>query len=198
MPLVIKCEHCQAPLKLPEEYIGKEVRCPSCQREFVAREELQSPPPRPRPEEERSEEDRPPPREEDRPSRRRYDDEDRPRRPRDDDEDYERPSRRARRYDDDFGRRLEPHRGSSIQTMGILSLCLFCIPIASIILGICALTMANTDLSKMRAGYMDPSGESATNTGKTCGIIGLVVTALYIFGMFCLGCAGGAGGPHHR
>jgi uncharacterized Zn finger protein (UPF0148 family) len=197
MPLVIKCEHCQAPLKLPEEYIGKEVRCPSCQREFVARESLQSPPPRPR-QEERPEEGRPPPREEDRPSRRRYDDEDRPRRPRDDDEDYERPSRRVRRYDDDFGRHLEPHRGGSIQTLGILSLCLFCMPLVSLILGICAITMANTDLTKMQAGYMDRSGESATNTGKTCATIGLILTALYFVGIMCFACAGGAGGPHGR
>jgi len=182
MPLVIRCEHCQAQLRLPEEYIGQAVKCPSCQREFVARESLQSPPARPAPPPQPPNEDEAPRREDDRPRRDR--------------DDYEaRPSRRRRYYDDD-SRRLEPHRGGTVQTLGVLSLCLFCFPLISVILGIVALNMASTDLAKMRGGYMDPRGEGPTNSGKTCATIGLILAAIAFVGGFCLMCAGGAG--HNR
>jgi hypothetical protein len=195
MPLVIKCEHCQAALKLPEEYIGKEVQCPSCQREFIASAAQEAPPSRRAPE---PREEEPPPRpDDDRLSRRGSDDEDRPRR-RPDYDDEDRPSRRRRSYGDDYGRRQEPHRGGAIQTMGILSLVLFCFPLISVILGIIAIVMANGDLEKMRAGFMDRSGEGQTNTGKTCATIGVILAVLMFVGSMCLFCAGNAGGPPGR
>jgi hypothetical protein len=185
MSLVIRCEHCQAPLKLPEEYIGQAVKCPSCQREFVAREELQSrPPPPPRREEPPA--DEPGVRGQPGPDRLR------PRRRDEDDEDYQRPSRR-RRYDDDYGRRGEPHRGSSIQTMGILSIVFgLCCPLVGVILGIVALTMASSDLPKMQNGEMDASGEGMTRTGKTCAIVGMILS-IVVFVFSCLIRLGAAG-----
>jgi hypothetical protein len=69
-----------------------------------------------------------------------------------------------RRYD------LEPHRGTVILVLGILSLV-----IAHFILGPIAWYMATEDLKKIRAGRMDPEGESPTNTGRICGMIGTIL-----------------------
>jgi DNA-directed RNA polymerase subunit RPC12/RpoP len=165
MPEVIKCTNCGAPLRLREEYIDQEVRCPSCQQAFIAgRPEaaVQSREDGPR---------HPLPLEEDRPPRDGDDDED------------DRLARRRRayrqaRYD---RTRLEPHRGGTILAMGIISLCLFCAPAIGIALGIAAAIMAHNDLAKMRDGHMDPSGESQTRTGQVCGVLGVIFTALALF-----------------
>jgi predicted Zn finger-like uncharacterized protein len=174
MPLVIRCEHCQAQLRLPDEFVGKEVRCPSCQKVFMAREDLESrpKPPAPRPEPLAEEpgiraqpgSERPPP----------------PRRE-EDDEDYPRPSRR-RYADDPYGvERKAPHNGGTIQTLGILSivLVLCCWPL-SLVFGIIALVMASSELSRIRSGMTDPSGESQINTGRTCAIIGIVLAVIIL------------------
>ncbi len=67
---------------------------------------------------------------------------------------------------------MEPHRGSTILVLGILSLvvCQVCGPIAWV--------MANRDLAKINSGLMDPEGLSQTNAGKICGIIGTVLLIL--------------------
>lgn len=67
---------------------------------------------------------------------------------------------------------LLPHRGTLVLVFGILSLVL-CQP-----LGIAAWIMGNNDLRAMREGRMDPSGESVTNAGKICGIIGTVLLCI--------------------
>src|SRR5437762_12059918 len=36
MPLVTKCAQCQRPLQVPDSAAGKPVRCPHCQKVFVA------------------------------------------------------------------------------------------------------------------------------------------------------------------
>ena len=77
------------------------------------------------------------------------------------------------------GGRVEPHRGGAILALGILGL------VVCVICGIVAWAMANTDLAKMRAGRMDRSGESLTNTGKILGIISVVLTVIGI-GMFVM------------
>jgi hypothetical protein len=63
-------------------------------------------------------------------------------------------------------------------TLGILSLV-----IAHIILGPIAWVMGSQDLAEMRAGRMDPEGESSTSAGRTCGIIGTVIGIVLI--VFC-------------
>jgi hypothetical protein len=183
----VNCPSCDRPLRVPGELLGHQVKCPACGTAFLADLGGPAPPPRraERPPEPRSErvrgreddEDRFPPR-----RRTRYDEED---------EDYDegRP-RRSRRY-------LQPHRGGMILTMGILSLF-----IMHIILGPLAWVMGNNDLREMRAGRMDPEGESQTSTGRLLGIIGTSIGALAIVGtclfvglMFLIGASGASRPP---
>ena len=56
---------------------------------------------------------------------------------------------------------LQPHRGTTILTLGILSF--FCNP--CFVLGIAAWYMGNEDLSAMRIGRMDPTGRGITQAG---------------------------------
>jgi len=82
-------------------------------------------------------------------------------------------------------RHVEPHRGQMILILGILSLF-----VANLILGPIAWIMGSNDLKKMRAGQMDRSGESNTNTGRICGMIGTLLGAVGIcclVGVFGLG-----------
>jgi hypothetical protein len=104
----------------------------------------------------------PPRREEDRGPVRR------PRR-RDDDDDYDDLPRRRRRYD------YEPHRGTVILVLGILSLV-----VAQIILGPIAWIMGNNDLREIREGRMDPEGEANTNAGRICGMIGTILGVCFL------------------
>lgn len=96
---------------------------------------------------------------------------------------------------------LQPHRGATILTLGILSL------IICAVLGIFAWVMANRDLRLMNAGQMDPSGRGITQAGKICGMIGTIllcvgvgfallyfVFVVVILGLLAAGAAAGAGG----
>jgi hypothetical protein len=147
---------------VPESLLGQLVKCPTCQQTFTAalgdaNGAAEAPPPR--------KEAPPPPRERD-----RYEDEP-PRPARRDDDDYDdRPRRRRRRYQQD-------HRGTLILTLGILSF-FFAWPI----LGIIAWVMGANDLKEMRAGRMDPEGESPTNTGRICGMISTLLGAVVMVG----------------
>lgn len=76
---------------------------------------------------------------------------------------------------------LEPHRGSTILTLGILSLFL-----CGIFTGIPAWVMGKQDLAKMKAGTMDPQGEGATRAGMICGMI-ICIIAIAVFGFIFLG-----------
>jgi hypothetical protein len=119
--------------------------------------------------------DEPPEREPPRSSRRDRDDSD---------DDYDdRPSSRVRKR---RRREFEPHRGGLILALGIISF-FFAAPV----LGPIAWIMGNNDLAAIRAGRMDPEGESQTNTGRICGmvstilagvglVIGLIVFAVWI------------------
>ncbi len=189
MPTVIECPSCQKQLKVPDELIGRAVKCPGCKETFTAQigspsapvqEEIAEKPRKratPPPEEEEEE----PPR---RSAVRRRDDDDEG-----DDEMDDRPSRRRRR-----GRPMQPHRGTLILVLGILSLVVFQ-P-----LGIFAWIMGNTDLKEMDAGRMDPEGRQQTNIGKILGIISCVLMIFSVLGfvMMCVLCGigGMAGGGH--
>jgi uncharacterized membrane protein YjgN (DUF898 family) len=91
---------------------------------------------------------------------------------------------------------MEPHRGTTVLVLGILSiaLCYICGPIAWV--------MANKDIAKMNAGLMDPIGLEQTKAGKICGIIGTVFLILgtifavvyVIFAMVLVGAAATQGG----
>jgi hypothetical protein len=113
----------------------------------------------------------------------------RPRYTKDDDEDDG--------YDDDDRGYAEPHRGTMILVLGILSL------LVCGLLGPVAWAMGSTDLKKMQAGQMDASGRGETQAGYICGIvatilmgIGLVFVVLW-FVMFAA-VIGGAAAPKGR
>ncbi len=177
MPEVLTCPSCQRKLQVPESLMGQDVQCPTCSATFQAGGGGSGPAPES--------------------SSRALD----------------RPSKRDRALDDDYadydgGRRnkvrrrrrsdYEPHRGTMIMTMGIISFFF-----APLILGPITWILANNDLAAIRAGRMDPEGESQTNTGRICamistilGIVGIVIGLVF----FCLwiGCiaalAGGSAG----
>ena len=79
----------------------------------------------------------------------------------------------------------EPHRGSTIFGLGVASIVMtvvYLFPIG-IPLGIAAWVMARRDLRKMDAGVMDPGGRRKTRDGKTCGIVGVCINALFALGL---------------
>jgi predicted Zn finger-like uncharacterized protein len=87
MPEIVKCPECKRTLRVPDDLLGKTVRCPSCQVTFTAQAGASEPPPPPMPKMEIDEGDEPATgrsagkrdeRDADRPStRRRAEDEDR-------------------------------------------------------------------------------------------------------------------------
>jgi len=76
---------------------------------------------------------------------------------------------------------LEPHRGTLILALGILSL-----PICGIFTGIPAWIMGKNDLKKIKAGQIDPEGEGITKGGMICGIISCVISLISIIGIVLL------------
>jgi hypothetical protein len=92
-----------------------------------------------------------------------------------DDEDDYRPRRRVRRD-------CEPHRGTLVLVLGILSIVIGYIGLG---LGIAAWIMGRNDLRKMDAQQMDPEGRGVTQAGWICGIIGTVWNCLLV--LFCIG-----------
>jgi predicted Zn finger-like uncharacterized protein len=159
----ITCPSCQRTLRVPETLLGQLVKCPTCQQTFTAALDAEA----------NGAAEAPPPRKEVTPPRERDRDADEPprRARRDDEDDYDdRPRRRRRRYQQD-------HRGTLILTLGILSF-FFAWPI----LGIIAWVMGANDLKEMRAGRMDPEGESPTNTGRICGMISTLLGAVVMVG----------------
>jgi predicted Zn finger-like uncharacterized protein len=162
MPEIIGCPECSRKLRVPDDLLGKRVKCPTCGLTFTA--ELPGPPPAPpRPYE--AEAPPPPPKEPAPPVRRRrpLDDED--------DDDYDDLPRRRRRR---VRRDAVPHRGTLILVLGILSivLCGFFGPVAWV--------MGHNDLNEIRAGRMDPDGEGTTRGGEICGMVGTVLLVLQV------------------
>src|SRR5262245_19354305 len=182
MPTQVPCPSCKQPLRVPDELVGQDVKCPKCATEFVAEAASESPaaesraPSRARQEAIREERDSPyaparDDRDSDRPARRRLEDFDDDL---DDDDDDFRPRRRRRSY--------APHRGGLILTFGIIGLVvlLFCwLPAFSIP----AWIMGHIDLKAMREGRMDPDGRGPTMAGYIMGIVG---TALFVIGIVIL------------
>jgi hypothetical protein len=192
MPEVLTCPSCQRKLQVPEALLGQDVQCPTCGATFAAQADgsvpIQRPPREEPPLEEAPLDDRPSSRALTRSSR--HDDyDDRPSRPR---------KRRRSSY--------EPHRGSLIMVLGILSL----IPVMGmpLILGPIAWILGNSDLAAIRAGRMDPEGESQTATGRMMGMIGTLVwgtITLLVITLYAACCvmsiiagASGAGGGGGR
>ena len=173
MAIVVNCPNCGRNLRVPDDLLGKDVKCPACESVFTAAATSSSPgeaaavPERPAAVQERPapDYDEPYPEEQDRPARRG------------------RPAA------------LQPHRGTMILVFGILSL------VICGLLGPFAWVMGNNDLRDMRAGRMDPEGEGITNAGRICGMIGSILGILqlvcclgYFVVVVALGVGGAAGG----
>jgi hypothetical protein len=154
---LVACPKCSVTLDVPENLLGQQVRCATCSTVFEARPQETLPAAAPQPPGESAsglEEDR---------HERRWgtDAADL------DDDDFD--DRRRRRRD------LEPHRGGTVLTFGILSLALglFLCALFGVGLGIPAITMGRTDLRKIREGTMDPDGAVQTQVGFILGWVGL-------------------------
>jgi hypothetical protein len=172
MNTITSCPHCRQSVQVPETLMGKNVKCPMCGTAFVASapgEHVPSPLPPSLPEPYSSSPESYSPAEayssasgpsdfpERRPTFREHD-------PYDD--------------RDRYGRRLEPHRGSTVLVLGILGL------VVCGILGIIAWVMGSADLAKMREGTMDPEGEGMTRAGQICGIVSTLLIILgIVFGI---------------
>lgn len=90
---------------------------------------------------------------------------------------------------------MEPHRGTLILVLGIIGL------VMCQLLGPVAWILGKGDLAKIRAGTMDPRGESETNIGMILGIVAsvflilqMLVVLLYFGFIFCIIGVGVAGG----
>jgi phage FluMu protein Com len=187
MSQLIACPECSKHLQVPENLIGKKVQCPECKHTFTATvAEVEIAPAR------KSVKPRPP-------AESKTPAWDKKKRNDDDYEDDTPPRRRKRREDDDDeddrddrddrprrrrAPRYAPHRGGMILAFGIIGLVGGFIAGLPAIFGLIAWIMGNTDLNEMRAGRMDPEGESSTNVGR---ILGMVTVALTVVGLL-IGC----------
>jgi hypothetical protein len=160
MQEIINCPGCRRKLQIPDTLVGHDVQCPTCSATFQATLDPTPAPPRPEPDPADYREE-PFERPSSRRRRRRYDE----------DNDFDEDRVRRRRRD------VEPHRGSLVLVLGILSIVL---PFVGIVLGPIAWILGSQDLSEIHAGRMDPEGEGSTSAGRICGIIG---TILHIVGV---------------
>jgi len=149
MASTIDCPSCNRKLRVPDELVGRPVRCPTCGTTFTAMigvpeaEEIASAP-------------APLPHGDEAPA------------PTGGDEFEDRPLSRRRRSP------VAAHRGALILTLGIVSIVVCCCHF----LGPVAWIMGNNDLREMREGRMDRDGEGTTQAGRICGIIGTVMMIL--------------------
>jgi predicted Zn finger-like uncharacterized protein len=206
MPVIVACPSCGDRLSVPDDFLGRTVRCGSCSSTFEAREAGPEPQPAPAAGAEERFSDRPvgaepgpggerfregaePPYRG--PAEDRRDDDYPPR------EDY--PPRDYDDRDDDIRRRyirrdVMPHRGGLVLTLGIISIVMgtiaapFCglSPLISIGLGVTAFIMGRGDLKKMDEGVLDPDGRGQTKGGFICGIVGMCcgILALIACGIY--------------
>jgi hypothetical protein len=77
----------------------------------------------------------------------------------------------------DYPAGVEPHRATLILVLGILGL------VVCGLFGVAAWLMGSHDLTAMKAGRMDPSGESMTNIGYILGIIATVLNGIVLIAM---------------
>jgi hypothetical protein len=167
------CPECRRQLRIPESLTGQALKCPACGHTFSAEQETDEPAPRAieRPEPVTEEHNY-------RKSRQRDEDlpepaeERRVRRGRDDDDfDDRRDDRRRRRRE--YEQELVEHRGTFILIMGICSFVITPIPFGPI-----AWIMGNSDIKEIRAGRMDPEGESSTQIGRYMGMASTLLSLL--------------------
>jgi predicted Zn finger-like uncharacterized protein len=190
MPVFVACPSCHVELNVPEDFLGRKVRCATCSTVFEARESQPGPQPPSNPAAEERFSDRPVAGDQER-DHERWGDRlapGQPPRPADDnppprnDDDY----RDERRW---IRRDVLPHRGSTIMTLGIISIvggtvgavvCGLFSGLVGIGLGITTIVMGRGDLRQIDEGTMDPDGRGQTKAGIICGIVGIVCGTLIL------------------
>jgi predicted Zn finger-like uncharacterized protein len=197
MSQLVSCPECSKHLQVPDDLIGKKVQCPECKHTFTATAPEEStkisttpskPPPSKAPAWDKDDDDERSSKSESKPKKRREED--------DEDDDDERP-RRRRRSSSGRGDYM-PHRGGMILAFGLIGLLIM--PI----FGIIAWIMGNSDLAEIKAGRMDPEGESMTNAGRILGMIAVILWIVSIlvfcgiFGCFFIIGIGAAAGGNRR
>jgi hypothetical protein len=169
MPSTIECPLCKKTLNAPEGGDGQQVRCPACYGVFtldapagVSAAPVNQPTSAEANRRRQALQD-------EAEARRRRD------RYREDDDAYD-------GFDDirDRQRPVAPHRGGLIQTLGILSIVFCCIPFVGGILGLLGFIFGQSDMAAIDAGRMDRAGRSITQGGRTCAIIGLVLSIAFL------------------
>jgi predicted Zn finger-like uncharacterized protein len=170
--IILHCPQCQRLLRVTEELIGRPVKCPQCNATFSVSAGGEEPKavsvavePTQTPNLSPS------------PDQERYDSTA-------DEEEEERPWEIQGRRD------AEPHRGTLILVLGIISVVLSTLMFCSVgftgliglPLGITAWVMGRRDLRKMREGRMDREGNGFTQAGLICGIIGAILGSI---GVLC-------------
>lgn len=162
MPVTITCPHCRKQLQMQEAHLGKQVRCPACQKAFAA---------------EASEEEVPDVRvfevpEERSPVAARAS----KRREEEGSLDFTEKSKSRGRSGEAADRK--PHRGALILVLGLLGFFLAGCPLAGWILGGLAMKMGAKDVYEMAFGRMDRSGQGMTQVGKIFGMVTVVLSSI--------------------
>ena len=159
------CKSCNTTLRVPDEHLGKQARCPSCQNLNVIQADSAVPPAKPIA----------------------------PAAPIQDpgfENPYSASAGMTLPPGGPAGRAYsQPHRGGLVLGLGIMSLMcnFFLIP------GILAWIFGNSDLKKMSAGTMDPEGKGLTQAGMILGIVSTALVALLlVFYVFLIVIAVGA------
>jgi predicted Zn finger-like uncharacterized protein len=172
MPTDVDCPSCTQKLRVPDDLLGKKVKCPACKTMFSATQRgLEDSVPSPR------ETDEPPsrstavmaPRQSSPPQE-------------SDNGDIEEDPRPSKRRRLKRGRDYQPHRGTIILVLGILAI----VTGLHLILGPIAWIMGNADLKEIHAGRMDPEGEGMTNIGRVLGMVATIIGIVAIV-LFCIG-----------
>lgn len=165
--IILHCPQCQRLLRVTPELIGQPVKCPVCSSTFKVAADGEEPRAFPV-----ALEGAPAPIAGSSPARTMDEEEE------------------VRPWEEQGRRDAEPHRGTLILVLGIVSVVLstlaFCSAgLTGLIgspLGIGAWVMGRRDLRKMREGRMDGEGNGFTQAGLICGIIGTILGSL---GVLC-------------
>jgi hypothetical protein len=165
VPILVNCSECSRQLRVPDELLGKKVKCPSCGVIFFAEAPGKSAPPPPPPDEE--EEERPPSRGRDLVPSRREDEDDNPFEEVDD-----RPLGRSRRQAPDVRRRsgyvAKPGKVQAIAIMTLIGGILATINAVIIILYFGVMAVASMGLGLVCCLWPGPY------YGLVVGILGII------------------------
>ena len=149
MPTVVECPSCGKKLKVPDEYIGKKVRCSDCNGTFVSEKPPSKAPPRPAAVESEPDDSA-------------------------DQGDDDAPLRKRSRASMEPHRGVLV----LIMGIASVALPFIGFAVIGFVPGIIAWIFGKNDLKKMDEGTMDPEGRSNTNLGKILGLIGMIVNGL--------------------